>query len=64
MVQPGSRLGFAVDALVEGIVAGQVAAEQFDCHTTAEPAVSARMHFGHAAATQELLDLITAHKQT
>ena len=59
MVQRGHRLRLALEPGLELGVPGQVRAEQFDRHGASQTGVDAAEDVGHAAAADQLTQLIT-----
>ena len=60
MVQPGGRLGLAPEAHEEVGVAGEVGSQHLDRDLSPEPGVVAQVDVGHAAAPDELTDLVAS----
>ena len=60
VVQRGRGLRLAAEPGLERGVAGQVGAQDLDGHGATEPGVVADVHLGHAAAADELADLVPA----
>ena len=64
VVQPGSRLRLAAEPGEEVRVPGEVGAQHLDRDRATQTGVMAEVHLGHAAAADELGDLVAAAEQT
>ena len=62
VVQCGRRRRLPAEARLEGRVTGDVRAQQLDGDDPAQACVIAEVHLGHAAAADELAELITSGK--
>ncbi len=58
VVQAGRRLRLAPEPGLERGVAGQVGPQHLDRHLPSEPHVAAGVHDGHAAAPEQVADLV------
>ena len=60
MVEPGRRLGLAPEAHEEVLVSGEVGSQDLDGDLTPETRVVTQVHVGHAAAADEVTDLVAS----
>jgi hypothetical protein len=56
-------LRLLAEAGAEGRIVGEGGLQQLDRDSAAQPGIHADMHVGHAAATEELTDLVAAGEQ-
>src|SRR5690348_16664600 len=63
MVEPGGGLGLAAEPVEQRGVAGEVGAQHLDGDRPGEPGVVAVVDLGHAAAAEEVPDLVTPAEQ-
>ena len=63
VVERGRVLRLPPEPDLEGLVPGQVGAQQLDRHVATEPQVASPVHLGHPAVAQHLADLVPAPEQ-
>ena len=64
VIKPRSRLRLALEPRLEGVVAGEVSAQLLDRDVAAEAVVAGLPDIGHAATTDEILQLVTPGEPT